>query len=176
MPWQTPDTFTSGQILTAAAMNEISNDLTVLRGDFALYRYTSGNITLTGTTTWSTLTTISTAGDMVLSASAGDLVEVAISVLCNSDAVDLGFDAVTVVGGVVTNSFGANGAAPSAYTNLNSISAWYNHNGRIEKASGSAFYKLVSGDISSNTVTIRIRYAMNAATNRQIFAGASNPI
>jgi len=177
MAFVTPTDVTVGSVLTASKYNnEVVANTIALRGDFAAFRRATGNVTLTGTTTWSTLTTISTAGDMVLAAAAGDLVEVAISVLVNSDAVDLGFDAVTVVGGTVTNSFGANGAAPAAYSNLNSIGAWYNQGSRIEQASGSAFYTLVAGDISAGTVTIRIRYAMNTATNRTIFAGASSPL
>jgi|DEB0MinimDraft_3_1074331.scaffolds.fasta_scaffold16706_3 hypothetical protein len=177
MAWITPKTdFAPGDVLTAAQMNNIGSDLTTLRGDFADYRYTGGNISLTGSTNWSNLTTIGTAGDLVLAAAAGDLVEMAVSMKVLNQAVNIGFDAVTVVSATVTNSFANNGAASAAYTNTQGISGWWAVASEYHGICGSAFYKLVAGDISSNTVTLRIRYAMAAATNRTLQANAGEPV
>ena len=139
-------------------------------------RYTGGNISLTGSTNWSNLTTIGTAGDLVLAAAAGDLVEMAVSMKVLNQAVNIGFDAVTVVSATVTNSFANNGAASAAYTNTQGISGWWAVASEYHGICGSAFYKLVAGDISSNTVTLRIRYAMAAATNRTLQANAGEPV
>jgi hypothetical protein len=177
MAWVTPTNVATGDVLTASKWNqEVVENTRVLRGDYAEYRYTTGNITLTGTTSWSNLTTIGTAGDLVLAAATGDVVEVCVSMLVGNEAVNLGFDAVTVVGGTVTNSFALNGPAAAAYTGNNGYSAWWNAGGVIYPVGGSAFYKLVSGDISSSTVTVRIRYAMAAATNRLLYAASANPL
>lgn len=175
MAWTTVPTFTSGQILTAAQMNGIGTDLNELRGDWAAFRRSAGSVTLTGTTNWSDLTTIGTSADLVLAADAGDVVEFVTSIFAFSEAVDLGFDAVTVVGGVVTNSFALNGAAVAAFSGNNGISSWWCPASRLQPFGSGAFYKLVSGDISSGTVTLRLRYAMGAATNRQILATTANP-
>lgn len=176
MAWTTVPTFTSGQILTAAQMNGLGSDLNELRGDYASYLYTTGNVTLTGTTNWSTLTTIGTAGDLTLAADAGDVVEIAISFLIASASANLGFDAVTVVSGTATNSFSQSSGVPTTYTNLNSASAWFcNQLATAQAVGGSLFYKLVSGDISSGNVTLRVRYVMSSANNATLYATTSNP-
>ena len=175
MPWTTPETFTAGQTLTAASMNLIQGNLTALRGNrYAEYRYTSGNVTLTGTTTWSTLTTIGTAADLTLTAAAGDVIEAGALFSVDTAAVNLGFDWVTVVGSTVTNSFSLNGAAPSTWSNLGN-NGWFCPTGVFWAINGSQNYTLVAGDISSGTVKLRFRYAMAAATNRNFFADSTRP-
>jgi len=158
-------------------MNEISNDLTVLRGDYAKYRRTAGNVTLTGTTTWSTLTTIGTAADLTLAAASGDVIEFSVSLLVGQEAVNSGFDVVTCngPGGSPINSVAYDGAYQSAWTTHQGMSGWLCFGSAFVSASGSVFYKLVAGDIVSNAVTLRLLYAMGAATNKTLYAGTQIP-
>lgn len=139
---------------------------------FASYRYNTANVTLTGTTSYSTLTTIGTAADLTLNASTGDVIEFIPNFIVDSSAVDMGFDVVTVVGGVVTNSFFKNGAAPAAASNFLQ-SGYYCIGGNYTQVTGSIFYTLQAGDISSGTVTVRLRYAMSSATNRTIYCSST---
>lgn len=175
MAWTTPKTdFVSGNILTAAQMNAIGEDLTVLRGDFDLFRRTAGNITLTGTTTWSDLTTIGTTADLTLNASTGDVVEAGVFALFGVDNVAACLDVITVVGSTKTNSLTTGGAVPANFTAF-SGSGWYSVGGSFESLTGSLFYVLQSGDISSSTVKLRVQYAMASATNRLIHGSSANP-
>jgi len=179
MAWTNLGTVAPGDVLRAnsgtAAYNNVIGNLANLRGDFASFRRTAGNVTLTGTSTWSTLTTIGTGGDLVLSALAGDLLEVGVSLLVSTEAVDVGFDPVTVVSSTVTNSFALGGAAPANWAACNGPSGFFCPSGALRGLSGSLMYTAVAGDISSSTVTLRLRYAMPGATNRTLFASSGNP-
>jgi hypothetical protein len=178
MAWTTPTTVNAGEVLTAALWTSDvqgnTNDLRSYQNRYAEYRRTAGNITLTGTTTWSTLTTIGTAGDLTLNATAGDVIEGIAMFAVGGENVELIFDWVTVVSGTVTNSFSLNAAAPAAFTNLDR-NVYYKINGSTQAVPGSLFRTLTAGDISAGTVTVRLRYATGAATNRTLFAGTVSP-
>ena len=182
MAWTTPETAVAGEVLTAAYLNtnvvDNTADLRSYQNRYVSFRRTSGTVVLTGTTTWSTLTTIGTAADLTLTATAGDVVEGGINALAGNEVIDMAFDFVTVVGGVVTNSFGTNGAAPAVFANF-SGGGWYmpavGGAAGYGIATGSYPYTLQSGDVSGGQVTIRLRYAMGAATNRNLFCTAGNP-
>ena len=136
---------------------------------YAVARRTSGGLLLTGTTSWSN---VDTALDLTLNASAGDVIEVAAIGLWNTEAIQAMLDVVTIPGGVVTNSIGHNGAVnPTG----NGIAGWLGVTSVLTPISGSAFYTLVSGDIASNTVTLRLRYRMTAATNKTLIADTGTP-
>jgi hypothetical protein len=143
--------------------------------NYASYRRNSGNIALTGTTSWSTLTTIGTAGDLTVTAAAGDVIEAGVSALIGGEAASFSFDPVTVVGTTVTNSFAVNGSAPSLWTTCNGPSGWFCPSGALTPVSGPIHYTLASGDISSGTVKVRLRYAMDAATNKTLYGTTGNP-
>jgi hypothetical protein len=169
MTWNPTTSFVSGAILTAVQMNDISNDLDVLRGDFATARRTGGNLTL-NSTNWAN---VDTATDVTLAAAAGDVVETVLSGLWNTAGVFNFLDVVTVVGGSPVNSF-ATQAAVTAATG-EGVMAWYAPQNTIVPVGGSAFYTLVSGDISGGTVTLRARYRSSSGTNRDLLCTASNP-
>ena len=179
MAFVTPTNVTVGSVLTASKYNqEVVENTSVLRSysnRYAEFRRSSGNLTLTGTTTYSTLTTVGTAADLTLNASAGDVIQAGAFMSLDNAAVLLNFDWVTVVGGTVTNSFTLNGAAPAANVNLNT-SGFFVPNGVSWAINGSQNYTLVAGDISTGTVTLRFRYSMAAATNRTIFADSTRPM
>lgn len=156
--------FTAGQILTAAQMNTYMRDnLTQLRGDFMRFDLTTGSLTLNNTA-WAN---VSTATDLTLAASAGDVVQVDLSALTGNEAADVYLDAVTLVAAVVTNSFATAGAVAATGQG---VMAWRGTGGVYGSPGGSIFYKLVAGDVSGGNVVIRLRYRTGAATNKTLFA------
>ncbi len=170
MAWTTVPTFVSGAVLTAAQMNGLGNDLNELRGDFATSRYTAADILLNGTT-WANWP--AGPADLVLAADTGDLVEVSLSAVSGTEAVTAYLDVVTTVGGVVTNSFAEAGAVNASGTG---ISAWFRPPSLQLPVSGNFFYKLVAGDISASTVTLRLRARTSAAANKTIFANTNTEV
>ena len=175
MAFVTPTDVATGEVLTASRYNQdVVENTIALRGDFDLFRHTAGDISLVGTTTWSDLTTIGTSGDLTLNASAGDVIEASVFALMGNDAIDAGFDVITVVGSTKTNSLTTGGAVPANWAAFNT-SGWYKIGGSFQSVTGSVFYVLQSGDISSSTVKLRVQYAMAAATNRLLYAKAANP-
>ena len=178
MPWTTPVTVNTGQTISAALWNEqIRDNLADLRSyqnRYAEYRRTAGNITLTGTTTWGSLTTIGTAADLTLNASNGDVIEGIAMFAVGGESVDVIFDWVTVVSGNATNSFSLNAAVPTVYSDLNR-NVYFKARDTTQEVSGSLFRTLTSGDIVAGTVTVRLRYATATATGRTLLAGAASP-
>ena len=169
MAWNTfpAGLFTAGAILTAAQMNTYMRDnLTQLRGDFMRFDLTTGSLTL-NSTAWAN---VSTATDLTLAASAGDVVQVSLSTLLGNEAVDLFLDAVTLVGAVVTNSFATAGAVDASGQG---IMGWRGTGTVFTSVGGSLFYKLVAGDVSGGNVVIRLRYRGGSASNKTMFATSS---
>lgn len=177
MPYTAPSTVSTGDVMTATNFNNAVNSIVDLRSyqnRYASYRRTAGNVVLTGTSTWSDLTTIGTAGDLTLNATAGDVIEVSLFGFVGSEAVDVSFDVVTVVGSTKTNSLTTAGAVPANWAAFTS-SGFYCVASRFEKLAGSITYTTVAGDISTGTVKLRVQYAMASATNRTIYASAAQP-
>lgn len=133
---------------------------------------TAGNLTL-NSTSWADLPTVGTTWDLVLAAQVGDTVEVGLSARIDSEAVELYLDVVTIVSAAAVTSVG-NQAAPSSTTR--GVSAWTGIPSVVGKAAGSALYTLVSADISSGTVTLRLRYRTSSATNKVLNAVADYPL
>jgi len=172
MAWTTPKTdFAPGDVLTAAQMNNIGGDLTALRGDWGQTRRESGNFTLNNTS-WQNL---DTGLDITLAAATNDIIEVAISALTGSEAVDVFFDCVTVVSGTATTSFATGGAAASIPAGHQGIQCWRGNDGVLASLGGCMWLKLTSGDIASSTVTLRLRYRTGTATNKNVYAVTNNP-
>lgn len=166
MAWTTVPTFTSGQILTAAQMNGLGNDLTVLRGDYAAAKRTAGNITLNSNNAWAD---VNTGLDLTLAAAAGDVIEYSVNAYLANQAVDVFFDVVTVVSGSPVNSFARDAAPANPPTSLG-FSGWLCVTGLFQQVTGSVFRTLAAGDISSNSCLLRLRYSGNAAVNRTLYA------
>lgn len=135
---------------------------------YAAAKRTSGAITL-NSAVWAN---VDTGLDLVLNASAGDVIEYAPSFVGpNGYNVGIGFDVATIVSAAVVNVFSTGGAQNNTY---NGITGWYWTNSSViniyQSVSGSAFYTLQAGDISSGTVTLRLRYRGDSATNRVLYA------
>jgi hypothetical protein len=100
-------------------------------------------------------------------------VEVALVGGFNNEAVEGFLDFVTVVGGVVTNSFGADGAPSNSH---GGILAWRGLSSRFEFMGGSFFRTLAAGDISAGTVTLRLRGRTGTLANKTLFATTDTPL
>lgn len=169
MAWTAVPTFASGQILTAAQMNGLGSDLTALRGDFAISRYTTGNITANGTN-W---TNLGGPADITFAASTDDVVQVAVSLLVGGEAVDIYFDVQTIVSSSAVNSVGT---GTTVSNTSRGVVGWQCFSTVFGTACGSFFYKLVSGDISGGNVTLRLRYRTASATNKVIYGATDYPM
>jgi hypothetical protein len=183
MAWTTLGTVAPGDVLRAnsgtAAYNNVIGNLGELRSyanKYAEFRRSTGDVTLTGTSTWSTLTTIGTGGDLTLAAAAGDQIQAGIFfAVLPVGAASLAFDWVTVVSGTVTNSFSLAAAAPATWSNLNAT-GWHVAGAIAMPFSGSQHYTLGAGDVSGGNVVLRLRYAMSSAVNKEIYAAADRPL
>ena len=134
--------------------------------DFAFAKRTSGSFTL-NSTSWANL---DTGLDLTLTAASGEIIEVCISARWGSQALIAGLDVVTLVGGSPVNSIsGANGAAGYG------VQSWSATSGSEQAVGGAILYTLVSGDISSSTVTLRLRYRTASASNKGLYAESDLP-
>lgn len=131
---------------------------------------TSGNITA-NSTSW---TNVDTGMDLTLTAASGDIVEVSISTTANSASVNIFLDCVTMVGGSPVNSLGLNAAAPTS-TTQDGIGGWLGATGENSSIGSPVCYTLQGGDISTGTVTLRLRYRTSAATNKTLTASTDRP-
>lgn len=177
MPYVAPTTVSTGDVYQASAHNVIVNDVIDLRSyqnRFAQYRYTGGAITLTSNSTWADIPTIGTALDFTLNASTGDVIEYGVNFIVSSSAVSTGWDVFTIVGSTATNTF-STGAAATTWATQQGCGGWFCGTSVEEKVTGSAFYTLQSGDISSGTVKLRLRYSNSSATTRLLYASTQNP-
>ena len=139
---------------------------------YARAKRTSGAITLNSSLVWAN---VDTGIDLVLNASVGDVIEYSISAFLASAAVETYFDVVTVVSGSPVNSFGYD-AAPANPSTSYGIAGWTAPASVIYSVSGNFFRTLLAGDISSGTVTLRLRYATASATARTMSAAANQPL
>lgn len=143
--------------------------------DFARARRTSGNITINSTT----FTNVDTGLDLVLSASAGDIIEASIGARIEKASSGLTyavFDFHTIVDGAPVNSLSSESAAGTGLAN--SYAGWAsgavgtNAAAQSMAVTGSKRYTVQAGDISAGTVTLRLR----AFTGAQCTLAAADPM
>lgn len=130
---------------------------------FAVASYTAGNITLASTSA----VNVQTGLDLTLPAVAGDRIEYSLSGIWNTEAVDGHLDVMTVTG---SNYFV--GAAVS--NTQNGHAGWFGWASQAQAISGSAWYTVVSGDISGGNVVLRLRYAGSTSGNKIILANTGS--
>ena len=174
MAYVAPTTRSVGDAVTAADYNIMANDVIDLRSysnRYARAKLTSGSITM-NSSVWAN---VSTSLDLTLNASTGDVIEYAISANVANASVEAYFDVVTLVGGSPVNSFGFD-AAPANPSTSYGIQAWLCGVGASLGLAGNFFRTLVAGDISSGTVTLRLRYATGGVGSRSLVAGTSQPV
>lgn len=137
--------------------------------DFKVFTRTAGSLTL-NSTAWADLPSIGTTWDATLTAQAGDTIEVSLTGVTGAEAVSNYFDVATIVSAAPANYFATGGSAsgqgiPGAVGQA-SVNIYF---------LGNYMRTLVAGDISAGTVTLRVRYRTNTATDRTIFAVADVP-
>lgn len=149
------------------ALGNLGSALVHVR-DYARASRNTGNVTLNGTA-WGN---VDTATDLVLTAATGDVIEICpqARVAAGAASTDTHFDVATVVGGSPVNYFGTAGGVSDE-----GLIGWRCKDTVDTSFAGSAFRTLVSGDLSSGTVTLRLRYRQDSAGNRLFVAGATNP-
>lgn len=135
--------------------------------DVAHKRRTAGDITVNNTS-W---TDLDNNLDLVLTAAIGDEVWVSASGFWGNAGVYAFLDCVSIVGGSPVNSWASNGA-PNA--SGQGVRSWWGKVSSDEPIGGTVARTLVSGDISSGTVTLRLRYRTFTATNRTFLASTAD--
>jgi len=176
MAWTTPETAVAGTTLTAAWLNQNLrdnlDDLRSYQNRYARFKRSAGDLTL-NSTSWANLPTVGTSGDLTINATTGDVVEVSMCSLFGNEAVEGFLDFATIVGGVVTNCFGIDGAESASSSG---IMSYRGLSSRYDPIGGNFFRTLVAGDISSGTVTVRVRYRTGTAANKLLLASTNNPL
>lgn len=135
--------------------------------DFAKAQRTSGSYTLNSTT----VADLDTGIDLTLNGvMAGDELEVGMSGLWSSEGVTAQLDVATIVGGSPVNYVGG-GLVASTTDGLNFT---YTTGAAVRPFGGCEFYTLQSGDISSGSVLLRIRYKTGTAANKTLLGVTQN--
>lgn len=129
---------------------------------FKFAERTSGDLTL-NSTSWAD---VDTGLDLDLLAEAGDVIKAGVSALMGSEAVEARLDVATIVSAAVVNTFGGTAGVPG----------WVGPSGALTPIGGSVMYELVSGDIDTGVVTLRLRYQTSTATNKTLEAGTDYPL
>lgn len=139
----------------------------------AVGRFTAGAVSFTSTT-WASATT---AWDLTLSGvAAGDIVTYGLSLSAGVDiAPTIHADLASIVGGSPVNYWSSGGSAPAQY----GVQAWCIRSGTnygYMGMGGTVASTLVSGDISSGSVTLRLYFFLEAAGSRSINASTTLPL
>ena len=135
-----------------------------------VFTRSTGDLTL-NSTTWADLPTIGTTWDAVLAAQTGDVIECGVSAFWNAEAVVGHLDVATIVSAAAVNYFATAGGA-SGY----GVPNWAGIANAQSNAGGPYLYTLVAADISSGTVTLRLRYRTSAASNKTLYAQSILPL
>lgn len=121
----------------------------------------TANLTLTSTS-WANMPTIAA---LTLGAQVGDVIEASFGAYHQNEAAYAWIDAVTEVSAAPVTSFGT-GVAALTSTSGAGVGAWLAKTGVEGSIGGSAFLTLASGDLSSGTVTVRMRYRFSGSPNK----------
>ena len=173
MAWSTPGTVAAGQVYTAARYNtDTVANLQYLydySNQYARAKRTSGSLS-SSSTTWVNL---DTGLDLVLPASAGDVIEVSLVGIWDVQAATGFLDVVSVVSGNPVNSFGADGSPSNTHLG---IVGWGGAISVVTFAGGNFFRTLVAGDISGGNVTLRLRRRNDVAVSKTLLATTDIPL
>lgn len=123
----------------------------------------AGNVTVNGTA----YADVDTAIDLVLEAVVGDIIEVGVAGLWDSESVDAYLDVVSLVSGSPVTYLSGNTSTG------NGVLAWTGPSGIEQAIGGGLLYTVIAGDLSSGTITLRLRARTAAAVNKTFTAGAT---
>jgi len=137
-----------------------------------LGRRTSGDLVL-GSSTW---INVDTGLDLVIPGTSrvGDLVQVGVSIHYASALVQSFLDFVSLDGvPAPVNSWAQDGVESVTATGISALIA---ENGFASNNGGSIIRALVSGDLQSGVLTLRLRYRGSSATSRTLLANTNVPL
>lgn len=164
MSWSSPRTWVAGEVVTASQINtNLRDNLKVGRGYQRALR-TAGNLTL-NTTAWANT---STALDLTLAASSGDVIRVSLNGFWSLNAVNGVLNAVCVASG-------AGFSTRTANTDNGSVS-WFGQGSRFVDITGPITRTIASADISGGNVIVRLRHRTAPAANKTLVATTAGPL
>ena len=134
---------------------------------FKFIQRTSADFTA-NSTSWVNL---DTGLDLTLAAQVGDVIECGVSFQAENEASTFRLDVGTLVAAAIVNYFGGAVDPGSNY----GVSGWTAAGGTAQSVCGSVMKALVSGDLSSGTVTLRLRYRTDSAANKTVHAVTARP-
>lgn len=132
---------------------------------------TAGNLSINSGGSWANLPSLST---IVMTAATGDLIEVGMNGLWDTQNVEVGLDVVTWVGGAPVNYLSGGGGGASDQGVAGWRSAYVTSN--IQPFGGSVIYVLQAGDISAGQVTLQVRYRSFTSTLKTLYATTALPL
>jgi hypothetical protein len=141
----------------------------VVPASFASRTRTGGTVSL-NSTTWSDMAASfwdAGTNDIILGALTGDVIEVCFSGITDLQAIELYLNVTCVTSGT---GFGPTGVGDRG------IPAWMSASGAVTPIGGSFFRKVVAGDITSGSLTLRLRYRTNSAGTKNLLGLTSSPI
>lgn len=118
-----------------------------------------------------TAAAVDTALDITLSGSAGDVIEYGIAGLAGTQSADAYLDVVSWASGAAVNSWSTDAAAIT-----NGYGFWYCPSGVYTLLGPSVMRALTVDDLVGGEVTLRLQYRTVTATNKTLYADASNPL
>jgi hypothetical protein len=133
---------------------------------YDINRYTGGDITLNNTT----LSAVAGLTDLVVPASAGDLVTLGLAARPNATTANsVAFDYATIVSAAPVNY-----VFPASGTPINIPTTWYIAASELGGVTGTFPYIVQAGDISGGNVTFRLYF--RSSGSRVIEADAASPL
>lgn len=132
--------------------------------DFDFKTRSSANVTVNGTA----YADLDTGLDIVLTAASGDVIEVSAAGRWATENVQAYMDVATIVSGSPVNYVSGSGSTGEG------VQSWQGYGNANTNIAGTVMYTLVSGDISSGTVTLRLRVRTLTAANKTFVSGSTN--
>lgn len=130
--------------------------------DFDQKTRTAGNVSTSSTS----FVDIDTALDIVLTAAAGDWLEIGVNGLWSNQGVFGRMEAFTWVSAAPVN--GVSGAS-------NGVPGWLGVANGFTVVGAPILYTVQAGDVSSGTVTLRFRYKVDSASSKTLHAESAAP-
>ena len=109
---------------------------------------------------------IDTNLDLVITAAAGDWLEIGVNGLWSNQGVFGRMDAFTWVSAATVN--GVSGSS-------NGVPGWLGQASSYGPVGAPVLYTVVAGDVSSGTVTLRFRYKVDSASSKTLHAESAAP-
>lgn len=132
--------------------------------DFDHKTRSSANVTVNGTS----YANLDTGLDIVLTAAAGDVIEVSATGRWATENVQVYMDVATIVSAAPVNYLSGSGSTGEG------VQSWQGYGNVNTNISGACMYTLQAGDISGGTVTLRLRVRTGTAANKTFVSGATN--